>query len=153
MNPSPIGHLRSRLDIVMSDARPSLEHVPLILVVDDESTIRNGLSAFLEDSGYRVHRAQNGSEAMQFVRTAVPELIVTDYMMPEMSGDELAKRVRAIAAMARIPIILITGAGLPIENMTPGLFTDIVAKPFSGAMLVSHIDMLLSHMGREASHQ
>jgi len=137
----------------MSDARPSLEHVPLILVVDDESTIRNGLSAFLEDSGYRVHRAQNGSEAMQFVRTAVPELIVTDYMMPEMSGDELAKRVRAIAAMARIPIILITGAGLPIENMTPGLFTDIVAKPFSGAMLVSHIDMLLSHMGREASHQ
>ncbi len=127
----------------MSDVQPIVAGKPTIVVVDDESSIRNGLGSFLEDAGYVVHCAENGRDALHVIRSVSPALIVTDFMMPEMSGKELAAALRADASLASIPIVLMTGARLPSDVAQDGLFSKIVEKPFSARTLLAEIAALL----------
>ena len=70
---------------------------PVILVVDDEEGLREGLSRLLEDEGYRVLCASTGEQAFEIVRQTHVDLVLTDMKMPGMNGIELLKKVRAIA--------------------------------------------------------
>lgn len=82
-----------------------------ILVVDDEPDLRLILRRILERAGHDVADASNGADALESVRAAMPDLVVTDNVMPVMDGFELIRQLRADPATAQIPILAATGDG------------------------------------------
>lgn len=102
----------------------------VILVVDDEEGLREGLRSLLEDEGYAVLCAEDGEKALEIVRKAHIDLMLTDMRMPGMSGIDLLKRVRKIRE--EIGVIILTGYGeieSYIEAMNFGAM-EYVSKPF-----------------------
>src|SRR5262249_48946737 len=79
------------------------------LVVDDSMLIRHAVCRFLEERGFAVESATNGQEALGMVGTFLPDLIITDLMMPKMDGDELIRRLKAMPETAKIPIVVLAG--------------------------------------------
>ena len=81
---------------------------PCVLVVEDESAQREVLQYNLEAEGFRVAMAVNGDEALLMVREEKPDLIVLDWMLPNVSGIEICRRIKADPATASVPGILLT---------------------------------------------
>lgn len=79
-----------------------------ILVVDDESAIRLGVTDYLEMSGYSVIAAENGERALEMLEAYHPHLIVTDITMPQMDGYELVRKLRQRPAFQLLPVIFLT---------------------------------------------
>ncbi len=79
-----------------------------ILVVDDESSMRFLLRMVFESEGFEVVEAHHGAAALERVKEEEPDLVVTDLMMPVMSGRELIERLRADAKTAVIPILVLS---------------------------------------------
>jgi chemosensory pili system protein ChpA (sensor histidine kinase/response regulator) len=108
-----------------------------ILVVDDDADLRETLQMLLEDTGFSVAASANGRAALEHLRGgARPRLILLDLMMPEMNGWQFLGHLRADAALAGIPVIVMTArkaADLPRE--------DVLYKPFGR-------DELLDAIGR-----
>jgi DNA-binding response OmpR family regulator len=118
-----------------------------ILVVDDEPTIAEVVSRYMERAGYRARRAHAGPEAIAMVGQERPDLIVLDVMLPGLDGLEVMRRVRD-AHRDRIAVILLTARGEPSDRVI-GLrlgADDYVAKPFSPAELVARVDAVLRRM-------
>ena len=83
-----------------------------VLIVEDDAGIRETLLEILEEEGYQAAAASNGWEALQVMRRAGPPcVLVTDLMMPVMDGWELLGQVRQDAALASVPVVIITGDG------------------------------------------
>jgi CheY-like chemotaxis protein len=112
-----------------------------ILVVDDDPDVRFLLRLLFESVGYEVSEAQDGVAALIRVKQALPDLVVTDIMMPVMDGGKLIKRLKADARTAALPIVAITG--------TPGakkvaMAADVVmSKPFDHSNLLATVGSLL----------
>ncbi|OPY84067.1 MAG: Alkaline phosphatase synthesis transcriptional regulatory protein PhoP [Syntrophus sp. PtaU1.Bin208] len=114
----------------------------LILVVDDDPNLRLLLAINLEKAGFKTLEASNGVKALQLLQDhkqdPVPDLIVTDAVMPLLDGYGLIREVRSEPAFSRIPLILLTGndGGQPVENAIrpdsyqkkPFIFSDLLAK-------------------------
>lgn len=102
---------------------------PTILVVEDEHYVRESLTAYLDDLGYRVLEAENGRIGLELFRGQCPDIVMTDLRMPEMDGFEL---VEAIAAEAEFtPIVVVSGVGAvdeAVRAMRLGAW-DYVSKP------------------------
>lgn len=81
-----------------------------VLVVDDDSGIRDTLAECLAAEGYRVATACNGAEALERLQDARPDLIIVDFLMPVMNGGQLLSRLRADPGTSGIPVLLMTGA-------------------------------------------
>ncbi len=116
-----------------------------ILVVEDEADIAILLRYNLEAEGFRVAAAETGDEAIQHIQEQLPDLILLDWMLPEVSGIELCRRFRARAETARVPIIMLTARGEEEERVR-GLTTgadDYIVKPFSVPELIARIHALL----------
>jgi len=116
-----------------------------ILVVEDEGDIAILLRYNLEAEGFRVVTAESGDEAQQAIAEKLPDLILLDWMLPEVSGIELCRRLRAREETARVPIIMLTARGEEEERVR-GLATgadDYVVKPFSVPELLARIHALL----------
>src|SRR4051812_47306577 len=94
-----------------------------VLVVDDDPDIRETLRYVLEDAGYPVYCAENGREALDLLAAVdrPPGLILLDLMMPVMSGDEMLKALRAVYALAAIPVTIVTASGAPMPPLASGL--------------------------------
>jgi signal transduction histidine kinase/ligand-binding sensor domain-containing protein/DNA-binding response OmpR family regulator len=110
--------------------------LPLMLVVDDNEDFRNFISALFTDS-YRILKAEDGEMAFQIILDKMPDLIISDVMMPKMDGFELCKKVKQDIRISHIPIILLT-AKAGDENKYRGLESgaeDYIAKPFNMEML------------------
>lgn len=106
--------------------------MPLILVIEDETPIRDNLKRFLALEGYSVLDASNGAIGLAMVREHKPDLILCDVMMPEMTGFEVLQHVRRDIPLAGIPFIFIT-ASAEKESISHGLelgAMDYVTKPF-----------------------
>jgi two-component system response regulator VicR len=113
-----------------------------ILVVDDESSIRDVLTRYLEREGYRVEVAADGSSALQATAQMSPDLIVLDLMLPGVDGLEVCHRLRAQSA---VPIIMLTARDEEadkIRGFTTGA-DDYMTKPFSPAELVLRVKAVL----------
>ena len=108
-----------------------------VLVVDDDRTILDFVTEFLEDEGYNVRRAGDGREAWQAIVGAPPMLLVTDMRMPRMSGSELVMRLRANGYA--FPILLM--AASPALAVPLLQFDDIefLAKPFELELLLDGV--------------
>jgi len=114
-----------------------------ILVVDDEAAIMDSLSYALTVEGYEVVTAGNGPAALAAMHRKKPDLVICDYMMPEMTGAQLAMEMRASRKCANIPVILCTGAHIAQAERQASLFDVILTKPYPVPTLLRHIDQLM----------
>src|SRR5262245_29083324 len=111
---------------------------PRILVVDDEKQITRVLNRSLASQGYDVHVAADGDAALQTFGDWHPDLVITDLAMPNMSGIELCRKLRAISD---VPIIILSVRGeerTKVEALDAGA-DDYVTKPFGMDELVARI--------------
>ncbi len=110
-----------------------------ILIADDEEFIVDLLATLLEDEHYQVLRAYDGEQALLAAQRERPELIITDIMMPRMSGTELAARLRAQEESELTPIILMSAVRSPIT--VPN--TIYLPKPFDIDHVLELVMLLL----------
>ena len=113
-----------------------------ILVVDDEKGLAKIIRLNLEQDGFDVVEAYNGAQAMEKLRTTLPDLILLDVMMPDMDGFTVLKMVREIGS---IPVIMLTAKGEEddkIKGLELGA-DDYVTKPVSPRELTSRIRAVL----------
>ncbi len=113
-----------------------------ILAVDDEQRMVRFIQLNLEQDGFEVVTAYNGKEALEQVRTQLPDLILLDIMMPDINGFEVLKKIREVN---NVPVIMLTAKGEEddrIQGLELGA-DDYITKPFSPRELVSRIRAVL----------
>ena len=117
---------------------------PLVLVADDNTDMRGYVELMLSRQ-FRTALARDGAEALDQARTLRPDLILTDIMMPRMSGYDLLKAVRQDPALRSIPVILLTaraGTEARVESLDAGA-NDYIAKPFDEEELLARVSNLI----------
>ena len=122
-----------------------------ILVVDDETSIREMLVISLESAGYNVLQAENAKTAHSLVLDKHPDLILLDWMMPVTTGLELLRRLKRDEMTDHIPVIMLT-AKAEESSKIAGLDSgadDYLAKPFSLRELISRVKAVLRRVSRE----
>ena len=120
-----------------------------VLVVDDESAIREMIRFALGKSDMTVSCASSGKEALEKINDRPPDVILLDWMMPNMSGPELTRRLRKDPVMKTIPIIMLT-ARVSEDDKVTGLNVgadDYIIKPFSPRELIARINAVLRRSG------
>ncbi len=121
-----------------------------ILVVEDETTLRETLAEALEAEGFRVVQAPDGREALTRFRAERPDLILLDLMLPELSGIEVCRIVRAESS---VPIVMLTAKDSELDKVV-GLelgADDYIAKPFSLRELTARIRALFRRSEQTAA--
>lgn len=124
-----------------------------ILVVEDEPAIQELIAANLKLAGYSVLRAEDGEQAVALVRDEVPDLILLDWMLPGVSGVQLAKRFRMDERTRDVPIIMLTARSEEMDKVA-GLEAgadDYVTKPFSPKELMARIQAVLRRRAPQAT--
>lgn len=118
---------------------------PLILIVEDEEPQQKLLAYNLKSAGYDVIQAYDGDDAITLLSENEPDLILLDWMLPQLSGIELCRRWRRRPETANIPIIMLTARGEEYDRLR-GLDTgadDFMTKPFSPAELIARVRAVL----------
>src|SRR5688572_20893698 len=121
------------------------ENVKTILVADDESHILNVVSLKLRNAGYRVLTARDGQEALDIALAERPDLLITDYHMPQLSGLELCRRLKQEPATSTMPAIMLTARGYHLEDRDTeesGIL-KMLSKPFSPRHLLATVNEVL----------
>lgn len=119
-----------------------------IVVAEDEFLIADLLVVCLEEAGYEVHDAPHGAGALTLVRSLKPDLVITDFMMPLMTGLELAEAMKADDALQGIPIILVSGAQGGIARSRADLFDLVFDKPYAMDRLLTAVADLSREKGQ-----
>lgn len=117
-----------------------------ILVVEDDSEIRDLIRYNLAASGYEVDEADDGARALEMLRARKPALAVVDWMLPSVSGIEVCQAVRRSPELRDVPIIVLTARGEErdrLKGFSAGA-DDYVVKPFSTAELVARVKAVLA---------
>lgn len=117
----------------------------MILVVEDEPAIQELIACNLEMAGHQTLRADNAEQALEMVQTALPDLVVLDWMLPGMSGIEFARRLRADKRTQAVPVIMLTARAEERDKLA-GLETgadDYLTKPFSPRELNARVKAVL----------
>lgn len=113
-----------------------------ILVVDDDPTISDVVTRYLQSDGYDVQVAFDGEEALEHARAFYPDLVVLDLMLPKLDGLEVCRLLRS---QGSVPIIMLTAKGDEMDRLV-GLnlgADDYIAKPFSPRELVARVKAVL----------
>src|SRR5688500_12154375 len=116
-----------------------------ILVIDDQRTNAEIVSALLRNLGYEVELALDAEAGLEVVRSKAPDLVISDILMPRMDGYELCRRLRANPATALLPVILVTSAD-PQTERVKGIEAgadDFIGKPVNWAELFARVKRLL----------
>ena len=118
---------------------------PTVLVVEDEAAQRAVLTYNLQAEGYIVVEKANGDEALEAVRDALPDLVLLDWMLPQVSGIEVCRRLKARTETRAIPVIVISARSEEVDRVR-GLETgadDYVVKPYSVMELMARVRIQL----------
>ena len=130
-------------DMEISRINSSLQR---ILIVEDNDDLRNYLVDMLKTS-YNIQACPNGKDALIIIREFNPDLVISDIMMPEMSGDELCSAIKGDIEMSHIPVVLLTALG-DEKHMLEGLEIGAdayITKPFSVGILKATIKNILTN--------
>ncbi|HET9672637.1 MAG TPA: response regulator transcription factor [Actinomycetota bacterium] len=118
-----------------------------VLIVDDEAVVRDVLSRYLEEEGFRVETAADGESALDLAARSAPDVVVLDLMLPRIDGLEVLRRVRE---RRDVPVVLLTAKGEEVDRVV-GLEVgadDYVAKPFSPREVVARVRAVLRRSRR-----
>jgi two-component system alkaline phosphatase synthesis response regulator PhoP len=117
-----------------------------ILVADDETHILHVVSLKHRNAGFNVLTARDGQEALELAQQEHPDLIITDYHMPQLSGLELCQRLKQDPSTRDIPAIMLTARGYhlePHDTQESGILR-MLSKPFSPRQLLTTVNEMLS---------
>ena len=116
-----------------------------ILIIEDEAPIREMLRFILTQAGFAVLEAEDGKKAMHLLASQIPDLILLDWMLPGMSGIDIARSLKSDQRTADIPLIMLTARAAE-DNKIKGLeigADDYIVKPFSPRELIARINAVL----------
>ena len=118
-----------------------------VLVVDDEIHIVHVVAIKLRNNGYEVLTASNGAEAYELACAENPDIIVTDFQMPVMSGIELVQKLRENGPTKDTPVVMLTARSFAIskEQQESMKISACLSKPFSPRELLGNIEDILYH--------
>lgn len=116
-----------------------------ILVADDESHILHVVSLKLRNAGFNVLTAADGQEAFEIAHAEQPDLLITDYHMPRLSGLELCQKLKQDPATSAIPAIMLTARGYHLEphDTEQSGILRMISKPFSPRQLLATVNEIL----------
>src|SRR6266852_9660909 len=115
--------------------------MPRVLVVDDSLSVRKMVERALEMKGFDVLAAASGTEAMERLDSAMPDLVVCDVVMPDVDGYRICEFVRAHPTLSETPVLLITGIvnASVLERASHVRSNDVLRKPFTGDELARKV--------------
>ena len=118
-----------------------------VLVVDDEIHIVHVVAIKLRNNGYEVISAENGAEGFELACSQKPDIIVTDFQMPVMTGLEFVEKIRQCDTTKDIPVIMLTARSFAIEDQQKEdlQISQCLSKPFSPKELLENIEDILYH--------
>jgi len=122
-----------------------------ILIVDDDLDILDVIRITLETEGYQVIEAHDGQEAVDMIKKSTPDLLITDFKMPKICGDEVCRILKEDILLQHMPIIMLTGKG-EITDKIHGINAgadDYMVKPFEPQELVARVKMALRRTARD----
>lgn len=121
------------------------QNKPLILVVDDETHILHVVSLKLANAGYEVVTAEDGEEGFEAALQHSPNVIITDYQMPFMTGLELCTQLKQHEATKEIPALMLTARGfsIPADALEKTNIVGVLSKPFSPREVLGCVQELL----------
>ncbi len=121
-----------------------------ILLVDDEPGMRNAVQAYLQDEGFDITTAIDGEEGWEKAQQILPDLVISDVMMPRCDGYQLLKRLREDERLGGTPVIFLTAKGMTIDR-TQGYqagVDDYIPKPFDPDELVARVRNVVNRQDR-----
>jgi len=122
-----------------------------ILVIDDGEVERQFISRTLDKGGYQVKTAENGELGLKAVEEEVPDLIILDFVMPGIHGDEVCKRLKMDERTSKVPVVFLTGSVRPsivISSFDSGA-EYYLAKPIGANELLKQVEMILTQHGSD----
>lgn len=116
-----------------------------VLVVDDEFHIVQVVAIKLRNNGYEVITADNGADAFRLACEQKPDIVITDYQMPQLSGLELIEKMRSYPDTVRIPVIMLTARGFAIDDELKQKLavSACLSKPFSPREVLGTVEEIL----------
>lgn len=135
----------------LADVRPDGKPTR-VLVVDDNVKAAELVATALEAEGYHVLRAYGGAEAIEVARSALPDLVILDLIMPEVSGFEVARALREAQATARIPILVLTAKEITAEDharLNDGVSAILAKTNFDVGELLAELHRALPRHGKD----
>jgi two-component system, cell cycle response regulator len=120
-----------------------------VLYVEDEAPLRGLVEFWLEDAGYRVLLAADGAEGLEVARAERPDLVITDAMMPVLSGDELVEIMKSDPELRDIPIVMATAAASPlrVDRMLERGCHAVLGKPLEESTFLAAAAAALADAG------
>ncbi|MGH9933193.1 MAG: response regulator [Pyrinomonadaceae bacterium] len=115
-----------------------------VLLAEDDRALRRFLEVVLERAGYKVIKASDGLEAMKLVLSTPIDVVVTDAVMPNLSGHEFCRFLRNSPTLSHLPVILLSGLERKDANHNAEQADAFLSKPVSGESLVECIEKLLA---------
>ncbi len=121
------------------------------LIIDDEEDYRVIISEVLRGAGCEVRAGKDGAEGLELLKQAPADVVLVDWMMPRMDGEEFCRAMRAVAGLKDIPVIMLTVKQTADEELEALHFgvDDFVVKPFKAAELLARVRAVL----RRAEHR
>ena len=133
----------------MGNSRNKSRPKPTVVIADDDLEILTMVRTLLRRRDVKLLEASDGEEAMRLIRENEPDLVVLDVMMPGMSGWEICKTIREEEALAETGVIMLTGIGERLNEMTSPLYgaNAYLDKPFELTDLDAAVTQVLSERG------
>lgn len=122
-----------------------------ILIVDDDPDILDVLKITLESEGYEVMEGHDGQQALDIIKKTMPDLLIIDFKMPRMNGDEVCRILKQDILIQHMPIIMVTGKG-EVTDKVHGINAgadDYMVKPFEPSELIARVKMVLRRTARD----
>jgi len=130
---------------------PSRTALTTILVADDDPDLRDILRSILEPAGFAVLEASDGLLALETIRTHPTDLVILDYMMPQMTGPQCCEQLKQDTLLRHVPIIMLTGKSETrdkVDGINAGA-DDYLVKPFEPKELLARVHMALRRSSRD----
>lgn len=129
--------------------------LPLILVCEDEPHIRHIVVMKLRESGFEVMEGRDGAEGLRLAEARTPDLVITDFQMPGVSGLAMAQELKRRSATSRIPVLMLTARGYVLSDtdLAQTNVVQVIGKPFGVRQLLGRVVDVLARGLEDSSRE